>query len=330
MRADVVIRWGSEVDAAAFAATAPDATDRERPGDDAELALAMVDDMPVARLATYRRHDLAGAPGTSGLVGHYAARRADAGVALLRAAVARLRAAGVARVLGPMNGTTWSRYRFAIADSTDAQPAPFLGEPVNPPEYPGQFAAAGFRVATSYESRIARDAAVANPRAVAAEPVVAARGIVIVPLDLARFDDELRDLHALSTRAFAGNLYYSPIALETFEAMYRPMRNVLDPAFVLLARAPDGSLAGYAFAYPDPLDLRDGRPYRLIVKTLAVDPAARSFGLGALLVERLHAAARERGIPSIIHALMHVDNDSMKISAHTADVFRRYVLFEHG
>lgn len=320
--------WGRGTPPPAFQAL--DGADPALPGSDADWAIAFSDGRPVARLATYVRRDLVGAPGETGLVGHYAATDADAAVELLRDATQRLRAAGVQRVLGPMNGTTWGRYRFAITERSDVTSAPpFLGEPVNPPEYPAHFTAAGFREAARYESWITRDIAAANPRAAAAEMTARDRGITIAPIDMARFEDELRDLHQMSVRAFASNLYYTPIGAEAFAAMYRPMRALLDPALVLLARNSDGSLIGYSFAYADPLSLEGGRPHRLIVKTLAVDPDWRSIGLGALLVERLHVAARRAGLSTVIHALMHVANDSMKISAHTAGLFRRYALYEH-
>lgn len=292
--------------------------------------MAFAGDLPVARLATYVRHDLVGAPGETGLIGHYAATDPAAAVALLRDATRRLTGVGVRRVLGPMNGSTWGRYRFALHGASSEPSAPaFLGEPANPPDYPAHFAAAGFREAARYESRITTDVTTANPRAADAATTARARGIGLAPIELARFDDELRELHALSLRAFAAILYYSPIGAEAFAATYRPMRGLLDPALVLLARDPDASLIGYAFAYADPLSLKDGRPHRLILKTLAVDPAWRSIGLGALLVQRLHVAARSRGLSAVIHALMHVANDSMKISAHTAQPFRRYALYEH-
>ena len=328
MSATPRLEWGKGPPPPEFHAV--DAADPTAPGPDAEYAIAFRDERPVARLATYARRDLVGAPGETGLVGHYAATDADAAVALLRDATRRLVAAGAQRVLGPMNGTTWARYRFAIAEpSGESGGRPFLGEPVNPPEYPAHFVRAGFREAAWYESRITPDMAVANPRAAAAEATARARGVTIAPIDLARFDDDLRDLHGLSLRAFAENLYYSPIGAEEFAAMYRPMRALLDPALVLLARDGEASLIGYAFAYPDPLSLEGGRPHRLIVKTLAVDPAWRSIGLGALLVERLHAAARGAGLSTVIHALMQAANDSVKISAHTARLFRRYALYEH-
>jgi GNAT superfamily N-acetyltransferase len=327
------LEWGRGTPPPAFHAVDAAAAAPDLPGPDAQWGIAFVHERPVARLAVYVRHDLAGAPGDTGLIGHYAATDADAAIELLRDAASRLTGAGVRRVLGPMNGSTWGRYRFAVPDAASAASAtsapPFLGEPVNPPEYPAHFAAAGFHEADRYESRITRDIAAANPRAAAAEATARARGVRVTPLDLARFDDELRDLHELSLRSFAENLYYSPIGAEEFAAMYRPLRALLDPALVLLARDADASLIGYAFAYADPLSLEGGRPHRMILKTLAVDPDWRSIGLGALLVERLHAAARGKGLSSVIHALMHVANNSMKISAHTAELFRRYALYEH-
>ncbi|MBA3890578.1 MAG: GNAT family N-acetyltransferase, partial [Gemmatimonadaceae bacterium] len=306
------------------------AADREPPAPDAAWALAFQGDRLVARLATYFRDDLTGAPGRSGIIGHFDAVDAQAGTDLLGVVVAGLNAEGAVRVIGPMNGSTWHRYRLALpAEAGDVDAPPFLGEPLNPGGYPAMFAAAGFHVAASYESRISTDLGTENPRARAAEEALAARGITIAPVDLARFDDELADLHALSVRAFPENRYYSPIAVDEFRALYTPMRAMIDPALVLLARGPERQLVAYVFAYVDPLSARDGRPTRLIVKTLATDPAWRGIGLGAVLVERLHDAARSRGLDAIIHALMHADNNSVKISAHTAQVCRRYVLYEH-
>ena len=326
---DLRMETGAGAPPAAFDAAAPVGAAPEPPGDDAQWCIAYAGTQPMARLATYVRDDLTEAPGSSGLIGHYAARDAAAGTHLLQHAVADLRARGVARVLGPMNGSTWGRYRFTLAPRpADPAEPPFLGEPVNPAAYPAHFTAAGFRPVATYESRIGAAASAPNPRAVAGEAAVAKRGITIVPLDLACFDDELRDLHGLSMRAFAGNRYYSPIDLAAFDALYRPMRAVIDPGLVLLARSGEGQLAAFAFAYVDPLGIRDGRPYRLIVKTLATDPECQGIGLGGVLVERLHAAAREKGIASVVHALMHSSNISVKISAHTAQVFRRYALYE--
>jgi GNAT superfamily N-acetyltransferase len=331
MQPELRIEWGTGAPSAAFHAAAPIGSESETPGADASWAVGYAGDQPFARLATYIRHDLTGAPGASGLIGHYASRDAASGPRLLMAAVAGLREQGVARVLGPMNGSTWARYRLALLPRPgDPDEPPFLGEPVNPSGYPAHFTMAGFRPVASYESRISYALGMANPRAAEGEAAVAARGIMIAGLDAARFDDELRDLHALSVRAFPENLYYSPIDATEFDALYRPMRELIDPGLVLLARAADGRLVAYVFAYVDPLGRRGGQPYRLIVKTLATDPEWRGIGLGGVLVDRLHSAARARGLGATVHALMHVANNSVKISAHTAQVFRRYALYEYS
>lgn len=329
MRPELRMEEGSGAPPAAFDAAAPVGTAPEPPGADARWFIAFAEAQPMARLATYMREDLTDAPGRSGLIGHYAARDAAAGTALLQHAIARLRADGADRVLGPMNGSTWQRYRFALAaHAGDPAEPPFFGEPTNPSAYPAHFTAAGFHQVAAYESRIGEDISAVNPRATAGEAAAAARGIAIGPIDMARFDDELRDLHALSLRAFAGNRFYSPIDAAAFDALYRPMREQIDSELVLLARGPEGQLVAYVFAYVDPLGLRNGKPYRLIVKTLATDPDWQGLGLGGVLVERLHAAARRKGLQAVVHALMHATNNSVKISAHTAQVFRRYALYE--
>lgn len=329
MRRELRMEAGPGAPPTAFDAAAPLGAPLEPPGADARWYIAFAETQPMARLATYVREDLTYAPGLSGLIGHYGARDAAAGTALLQHAVAELRAQGAVRVLGPMNGSTWQRYRFALPPhpGDPVEPA-FFGEPVNPAAYPAHFTAAGFHQAAAYESRIGEDVSVVNPRAAAGEATAAARGITIASLDMARFDDELHDLHALSLRAFEGNRFYTPIDAASFQALYRPMREQIDPELVLLARDPEQQLIAYVFAYVDPVGLRNGKPYRLIVKTLAADPEWQGLGLGGVLVERLHAAARAKGLGAIVHALMHATNNSVKISAHTARVFRRYALYE--
>ena len=300
--------------------------DREslRPG--AHWCMASRNGVPVARLAIYPQTD----HNSPGMIGHYAAADRESGVGILDAAVNALRQRGSRRIVGPINGNTWSRYRLVLppADHDVANEPAFLGEPVNPLEYASHFTAAGFTPVARYESRMTAPFAADAPRIQAAEEVAKQRGVAIASLNVDDFDATLDELHALSVRTFADNVFYSPIDRDMFVAMYRPMRAMLDPALVLLARDDSGSLIGYVFAYIDPLGKTDGRPYRVIVKTLAVDREWRSFGLGALLVHRVHTAARDRGLSTVVHALMHEANNSVRISA-SMQVFRRYALFEH-
>lgn len=311
----------------------------------AECLVAYDAGRPVARLAMAMAPELHGAPGPSGMVGWYEALDGAAGALLLARAGEMLAERGATRVLGPMNGSTWKRYRLALPPGPgEPTPTPFLTEPVNPPDYPAHFLAAGYAVAAEYESR----AAPLAPDAPAAAPGPSAAplpdGIRIQPLDPARFDDALREIFDLSAAAFADNLFYSPIGFAEFAAAYLRVKPLLDPELVRLARGADGRLLAFVFAFPDPFDrvpdairaapARSGgatrpRGLRVVLKTLATAPEARGLGLGGRLSAEVHRVARERGAPSVVHALMQVDNASTHISGRLrGEPFRRYALYE--
>lgn len=295
--------------------------------DDAGCLVARRDGQPVARLSMCLREDLIGAPGRSGLIGHYEAVDPHAAVELLRGAVDRLRDLGVDRVLGPINGSTWARYRIALprtADDPAIQPEWFLTEPTNPTTYARHFEDAGFQVAAVYESRIETEPAATIPDEATTRDRLRREGLTIRSLDLERFDDELRALFELSRVAFAENPFYAPVGWPRFRAMYEATRSWLDPALVRLAHDADGRLAGFAFAFRDPLD-PDGR---VVLKTLAVAPDARGRGLGGGLMADVSHVARATGAPAVIHALMHAENASTRLSErHSTHRFRRYALY---
>ena len=286
----------------------------------------------VARLSYGTVLDLHGVPGRTGLIGHYESVDPQSGTDLLRTAVQRLREQGADRILGPMNGSTWGRYRLALPPGPgDGDPEPpFLSEPWNPADYPLDFQAAGFRVGATYESAIVEDLAAPDPRRDELAERVRSRGATLRALDLGRFDDELRAIFELSRTAFAENLFYSPIEFEEFHARYLPLRPLLDPEMVRLAEDADGRLLGFVFAFPDLLSAANGRPTRVVLKTLASAPEARGLGLGTFLTDEVRRVAHEKGYRSVIHALMQADNESVRISRHSARVFRRYALYELG
>src|SRR5262245_29583287 len=80
----------------------------------ARCLLARREGAPVARLSWEIAGDLTSAPGPTGILGHYEATDREAGVALLRHAQQFLARRGVDRIVGPMNSSTWARYRFAL------------------------------------------------------------------------------------------------------------------------------------------------------------------------------------------------------------------------
>jgi ribosomal protein S18 acetylase RimI-like enzyme len=286
----------------------------------------------LARCTVQVVEDLHGASGRSGLVGHYESLDPIAGAALLRHACGLLAARGVVRVLGPMNGSTWARYRLALPTEPDDptfDPPTFPGEPVNPFDYHEHFTAAGFTVAARYESRMDLAPGATDASHSITQDPVAPHGITVRSFNLGRFEDEIRAIFTLSLESFADNPYYAPIGWSEFRATYEAIRPILDPELVLLAHDTSQRPVGFLFAYADPGSRVPGRMLRFVDKTIAVAPAARGMGLGNHLLDVLRVRARARGAGAVLHALMHVTNFSMKMSArHDTRLFRRYALYQ--
>ncbi|MDE2654623.1 MAG: GNAT family N-acetyltransferase [Gemmatimonadota bacterium] len=278
----------------------------------------------IARCSLWRARDHHGAPTTTGLIGHYAAADADAGNELLEHATTWHRADGCDRLIGPMDGSTWHRYRLLTERGTE--PAFFL-EPDNPDDWPGHFASAGFVPLATYFSALNADLTRCDPRSDQRRAELERDGITVRKIDIDRFEAELAAIHELSLVAFAGNLLYSPIRLEAFLASYAPIRPHLVPDLVLLAER-GGQLVGFIFAIPDLMEPARGGPQRTaVVKSMAVHPTCAGKGLGGLLMDDCQQAARKLGFERAIHALMHETNRSRGISARYGKTIRRYTLY---
>jgi GNAT superfamily N-acetyltransferase len=262
--------------------------------------------------------------GRTGVVGHYASADEDAGEALLSAACALLASIGAVTAIGPMDGTTWRRYRFIV--DRGVEPAFFL-EPDHPDAWPDQWRRAGFEPLSSYTSAVNDTLAFDDPRTPAALERLRAEGITIRQLDAAHAESELKRIFALSMTAFARNFLYTPIGEAEFLAQYQAILPYVRADLVLLAEKGD-TLVGFMFALPDLLQARRGVPMDTVVlKTVAVDPALAGMGLGGALMDLVQRRARELGFRRAIHALIHESNASRLISGRSARTFRRYALF---
>jgi GNAT superfamily N-acetyltransferase len=258
-----------------------------------------------------------------GVVGQFAAADAHAAVAVLHAACEQLRHEGCHVAVGPMDGNTWRRYRLVTWRSSEP---PFFLEPDTPDDWQGYFAQAGFQDLAHYTSALNDDLAHTDPRVPAAWQRLQDQGVTLRTLDLDRFDEELAAIHRLTVVAFTDAFLYTPIDLESFRQMYRPIRGHVDPRLVLLAHS-GGELVGYLFAIANLAQAqRGGVVDTAIIKTMAVAPGRQHAGLGSVLMDRAHQTARELGYRRVIHALMHEANASRRLSSRTASTIRRYAL----
>jgi hypothetical protein len=256
---------------------------------------------------------------------------------LLDAALGWLRGGGVARVLGPLDFSTWHRYRFVTEGHARG---PFLLDTYHHPWYAAQFQAAGFTPFRTYATLRAPHTPV-SPLARAHARALAA-GVRFESAEAVELGTLLRLVYELSRRLFAGKTAYSEIEWEEYRGLYAGVEALLVPGLSWLARDVEGRAVGFLFGYPDSLEpVRRGapgaRPETTVLKTLAVDPGAVP-GLGWALVH-LHAEhARARGYREGLYALMEKWQPLLRFARHTrrmlggptGEVWKRYALFERS
>ena len=278
----------------------------------------------VGRCSCWWRHTAAYRGASSGAIGDYMATDSAAGAAVLTTACEVLARAGCTVAVGPMDGSTWHRYRLIV--DRGSEPTFFL-EPDAPDDWLGQWTGQGFSTIATYTSAMADRLEVEPAAMERACRRLAAAGISIRPFDVAHPDDELRRLFELSGVTFQRNFLYSPISYEEFQQLYVGLLPVVRPELMLMAER-DGVLLGYVLALPDVLQARRTATIdTVIVKTIAVHPSVAGAGLGGVLVALVHRRARELGFRRAIHALMHDANVSRGLSDRFARPFRRYALF---
>jgi L-amino acid N-acyltransferase YncA len=262
-----------------------------------------------------------------GAIGHYAAVDRVAALAMLDAACGALATQGCNRAVGPMDGNTWQRYRLVVERGTEP---PFFLEPTNPPEWPAHFADAGFAPLAWYLSALNDDLAQRDPRAAAVADRLAEIGVTVRALDPLQFDAELARIYQVAVRSFEKAFLYTPLSDAAFVAQYRAVQPLVRPELVLLAER-DGQPVGFAFSVPDALEAARGAPSTTVIfKTLAILPDRAYSGLGSLLADRTHEAARALGYTRVIHALIHESNHSRAMSQRTGHTIRRYALFSRA
>ena len=278
----------------------------------------------VARCSLWWRATPAHQGDRTGLIGHYAANDALAG-SLLQLACDRLRQAGCAYAIGPMDGSTFNRYRLVTERGAEL---PFFLEPENPANWPVHFTGNGFSPLAHYYSALQNDLTATDLRVPEIARRMQAEGVRIRSLDLSNFERDLRRVYPVVATAFAHSLLASPISEEAFVAQYRPLEPLLAPELAQIAET-DERAVGFLLVVPDWLQAQRGeRINTAIAKSAAILPDFTRRGLSILLAARAQEAGHALGYTRAIHALMHEDNVSRRLSvAYHGSIFRRYTLY---
>ena len=310
----------------------PDYVDRQA------LFLVEQDGRTLGRCAARLRAD-----STTGTIGFFeCVNDIDACRLVLDAAERWLNQGGATRVLGPMDGDTWHRYRFSLGP---LDVSPFLKEPYNPLYYPVLWQACGYAELDRYLSAAMIDPAGSLQNLAPILRRVRRHGYTFRMIHKDRLDQELPILHRLSLEIFADNRQYTPISEPSFRRLYDGIQVLLVPPLCQFCCAPDGTEIGFVFCYPDYADAvramrgRSGwlaslkfllcrRTTRVCIKSLGCLPRYRGVGAGPALVALALEQIVALGYREALMCLMHSQNDSRRLDGGSSLPFREYALYE--
>jgi GNAT superfamily N-acetyltransferase len=307
------------------------------------ILLVLRDGEPVARVCA-RVADQLDPDGPIGLLGYFEALDdLEAVSAMIDTAIRWLREQGVSRVIGPMNGDTWHKYRL---NAGPFDSPPFLMEPYNASYYADLWQQCGFRVLAEYYSKHVPDVEAILPRMKQYYDRTLERGISYRSFNMERYDEELEVLYELSCEIFSANPFYRRISLREFKALYTDARAILRRNLVWFCQDSDGEYAGFVFSFPDyfaairkmggkrnlwakvKFVLNRSKADTLNVKTLGAIPKHRGTGLGSALIYKAYREGVNQGYKKANMCLIHRDNISGRLDGGMGRLIRTYLLYE--
>lgn len=256
-----------------------------------------------------------------GFIGHYAATSLKAGLELLELADWELKKRGCNIAIGPVDGSTWKRYRL-ITETCDERLFPL--EPVNPLSWNQHFQHAGFMVVKNYRSSINKELDAKDPDGKTIKAKLSRQGVKLRSLNVENLSADLEGIYSVTMEAMQNNFLFSPIDRASFLKEQMKLTALADPELVVVAERA-GKVVGYLFAYPE-----QNSPVfapRLIMKTIARSSDSKLKGLGRILYQEVHSRAYEKGFREAIHALYAKGNAANDISSMYGKSIRSYAVY---
>lgn len=221
-------------------------------------------------------------------------------------------------LITPINGSTWKKYRITLPSSNP----PFLLDNYNKPYYAELFDKFGFEVVANYTSTITNNLDKDYSRLEKFEKIFTSKGIKIRPFSPDNFERDIKKIYDISIKSFVNNFLYTPIEFDEFYKMYEPVKQFLNPEWILIAENEQKEALAFIFGF-DNLYSREEKS--LIIKTLAQIPDYKYRGIGSYLTELLHKKAFIKDYNNVIHALMHENNVSTNILS--GETYHQYKLY---
>lgn len=170
--------------------------------------------------------------------------------------------------------------------------------------------------------------------------------VSVRPMDLGRWDEEIKLTHGLYNAAMSTVPDFVPMDLGSFRMLCESFKPIVDPDLVKVVCV-EGKAVGFAISLPDANEalqsahgelslrtlpkvwLRSRRPSRAVFKVLCIDPAFRQRGLESLLIEEVARTILDRGFSEADLSLTGEENVkiNMILAGLGFTVYRRYRLY---
>jgi GNAT superfamily N-acetyltransferase len=248
-------------------------------------------------------------------------------------------------IRGPVN-PSMNHSAGILIDAFDSDP--FVMMPYNPPEYPRYVEAAGYtKVKDLYAWIFERDWEVKKIGRLAERVRGRHKDLVIRPVDMKRWDEELERFRDLYNRSWERNWGFVRYTDAEFDHLAKEFKMILDPELVALAEV-DGELAGITVLLPDanqvfkrmrgrllPLGifyfLRRNRIIdQLRLPILGVAPEHRNKGFELAMIYELYERAMAEGYRQCEASWTLEDNQAMNhvIEAGGAEHYKTYRIYQ--
>jgi ribosomal protein S18 acetylase RimI-like enzyme len=186
-----------------------------------------------------------------GLFGSYECVESDEGAhLLLDTAQAWLRERRMVKVRGPWSFAS-QEWGLVVEGFT---PPPVIMAPYNPPYYNRQLADYGFQKAKDllvYYADLQEGYQIPERYLTLTDRVQARYGITVRTVNMKRLEQEVAVIVELANRSIAHNWGFYPVTEAEGRALARDLKQIVDPAGILIAETADGKPVGFAMALPD-------------------------------------------------------------------------------
>jgi ribosomal protein S18 acetylase RimI-like enzyme len=282
-----------------------------------------------------------------GLFGSYECEENDQGARLLlEAARAWLQEHGMKKMRGPWSFAS-QEWGLVVEGFT---PPPVIMAPYNPPYYNDQLMAFGLQKSKDllvYCADSAEGYEIPERYLTLTDMVRKRYGLVVRCVNMKRLEQEVAAILKVANRSIAGNWGFYPVTEAESKALARDLKQIIDPAAVLIAEGPDGEAIGFAMALPDINVLLRGLDGRLLpfgwlkllwglprlrqyrMWALGVVPEYQGKAVDALLYRRAYEALYPRKVRLEINYVLE-DNVPMNNALRSLEVknLRRYRVYE--